>query len=79
MPDLPPAFSARKVRLVRRRLGMSQAIFARLLAVSPVTLQKWEQGRKSPSPQSRRLLEIAQRHPEIFADQLSTKAVLSGS
>lgn len=75
IPDPPPAFSSRKIRQLRQRLGMSQAIFARVLAVSPVTLQKWEQGTKSPSPQSRRLLEIAEEHPEVFAERLTVRPV----
>ena len=73
LPDAPPEFSSRKIRALRRKLGMSQAIFARMLAVSPVTLQKWEQGTKTPSLQSRRLLEIAEQHPEIFARRLTPK------
>lgn len=73
LPDPPPAFSSRKIRQLRQQFGMSQAIFARVLAVSPVTLQKWEQGTKSPSPQSRRLLEIAEEHPDIFAKRLTIR------
>lgn len=77
LPEPPPEFSSRRIRLLRGRFGMSQAIFARLLAVSPVTLQKWEQGAKTPSPQSCRLLEIAEQHPEIFANRLAVKSVVA--
>ena len=75
LPDPPPSFSARRIRQLRQRLRMSQTIFARALAVSPVTLQKWEQNVKSPSPQARRLLEIAERHPEIFLGPLQAKSL----
>jgi putative transcriptional regulator len=75
LPEPPPEFSPRRIRLLRGRFGMSQTIFARLLAVSPVTLQKWEQGAKTPSRQSCRLLEVAERHPEIFAERLEVRSV----
>jgi DNA-binding transcriptional regulator YiaG len=52
----PPEFSSAKVRKLRQRLGMSQAVFAQVLAVSPKTVELWErEGVKTPM--ARRLLE----------------------
>jgi DNA-binding transcriptional regulator YiaG len=52
----PAAFSGAKVRAMRKRMGMSQAFFAQVLAVSPKTVELWErQGAKTPM--ARRLLE----------------------
>jgi DNA-binding transcriptional regulator YiaG len=52
----PPEFSAAKVRKMRERMGMSQAVFAQVLAVSPKTVELWErEGVKTPM--ARRLLE----------------------
>jgi putative transcriptional regulator len=48
----------------RRRVGLSQAEFARLLGVSVRTLQDWEQGRREPSGAARTLLRIAASNPE---------------
>jgi putative transcriptional regulator len=73
IPDPPPAYTSRRIRQLRQRFGMSRAIFARVLAVSPVTLQKWEQGTKSPSPQSRRLLETVEEHRDMFAERLTIR------
>jgi putative transcriptional regulator len=49
LPERPPKFSAKKVIRLRESTGMSQVIFARLLNVSPKTIQSWEQGRRVPS------------------------------
>jgi putative transcriptional regulator len=36
------------IKAIRRRLGKSQAQFARMIGVSVSTLQNWEQGRRRP-------------------------------
>jgi putative transcriptional regulator len=51
---------------LRKRLGTSQAVFARLLNVSTTTEAKWESGRRKPSGAALRLLDIASRRPEIL-------------
>lgn len=55
-------------KAIRARLNLSQAAFARLLGVSVRTLQDWEQGRRQPRGPAKRLLYLAERHPEIFAE-----------
>jgi len=49
----------------RRKLGLSQSEFARLLGISLRTLHHWEQGTRKPSGAARVLLRVAARHPEI--------------
>lgn len=49
----------------RRKLGLSQSEFARLLGISLRTLHHWEQGTRTPSGAARVLLRVAARHPEI--------------
>ncbi len=56
LPDDPPRFSAADVRAIRARLNVSQSIFARLLGVSTVLAQSWEQGTRKPSKLACRLL-----------------------
>ncbi|HXC50326.1 MAG TPA: helix-turn-helix domain-containing protein [Candidatus Limnocylindrales bacterium] len=51
---------------VRKKLGVSQSEFARLLRVSLRTLQDWEQGRRAPSGAARTLLMIADKNPRIL-------------
>ena len=42
-------FWAPKVLAMRRTMGLSQSLFAKLAGVSVKTLQNWEQGRRQPS------------------------------
>ena len=67
----PSGYGAREVRAIRERLGMSQAVFATSLNVSAATVRAWEQGVRTPEGPSRRLLEIADRHPDIMLENLS--------
>ncbi|MDR0702601.1 MAG: helix-turn-helix domain-containing protein [Azoarcus sp.] len=48
----------------RRKTGLSQSKFARLLGISLRTLQDWEQGRREPSGAARTLLLIARERPD---------------
>lgn len=59
----PPRYGSSRVRRLRERLGLSQPVFARALNVSIATVRGWEQGARTPDGPSRRLLEVAERHP----------------
>jgi putative transcriptional regulator len=52
---------------VRKRAGLSQAEFARLMGVSVRTLQEWEQGRRSPSGAAKTLILVAAKNPSALA------------
>ncbi|WP_414652514.1 helix-turn-helix domain-containing protein [Hydrogenophaga sp.] len=52
----------------RSRVGLSQQDFARLLGVSPRTLQDWEQGRREPTGAAKTLLRVAVSHPEVLLE-----------
>ncbi len=62
----PPVFSAQQIRAIREQLGLSQDVFARVLNVSPATDRSWEQRQREPDGAALRLLQIAERHPEIL-------------
>ena len=62
IPD-PCAYGARDVRALRDSLHVSQAIFARLLGVSKILVQKWEAGDNAPSPMARRLMDSIKANP----------------
>ena len=62
----PPRYGSSRVRRLRERLGLSQPIFAKALNVSVATVRGWEQGARTPDGPSRRLLEVAERHPSAI-------------
>lgn len=64
LPEEPPEIDAETLVSLRNQSAMSQAVFARLLNVSPKTVQSWEQGVRAPSHASRRLIHIFSEHPE---------------
>ena len=53
-------------KVIRQRLKLSQAAFARLMGVSLRTIQDWEQGRRKPSGPAVALLRIAEQKPDVF-------------
>jgi putative transcriptional regulator len=55
----PP--NPREIVAIREGARMSQAVFARLLDVSPGTLSKWERGELTPRGPAGRLLRIIKR------------------
>jgi putative transcriptional regulator len=61
-------------REIRARLGMTQEEFAAALCISVKTLRNWEQGRRDPSGPAMRLLQIAEKHPEILLEGIPAEA-----
>ena len=61
------SFSGEEVARIRIRRRMSQAQFAKLLAVNVKTLQSWEQGARKPSKPTMRLLQIFDTPDEFRA------------
>lgn len=53
------------VRKIREKAGLSQSQFARMLHVSPKTLQNWEQKRRQPNGPAVALLKVVDREPEM--------------
>ena len=51
---------------VRKELGKSQPVFAKLLGIPVGTLRDWEQGRKQPDSAAITLIKVAQQHPEVL-------------
>lgn len=61
-----PALTKTAIARIRSRLNASQKVFADVLNVSVGTVRSWEQGLRVPEGPSKRLLEVAYRHPEII-------------
>ena len=60
------------VMITRQKLGLSQAAFARMLGISPRTIQEWEQTRRNPQGAAQSLLLIAQAKPDIVREVLAS-------
>lgn len=79
VPAPPPTFSplrayaaavdeAERIRQIRQRLDVSQRDFAEMLNVSLSTVRSWEQGLRVPDGASLRLLDIAERQPDVLLE-----------
>jgi putative transcriptional regulator len=55
------AISPAKIRHLREKENVSQAVFAAILNTSVSTIQKWELGDKKPSGPSLKLLSLLER------------------
>ena len=65
----PAGLSPERIRSIRQRLNVSQPVFADLLYVTKNTAAKWEQGSRKPSGSALRLLEIAEKRPEVLMNE----------
>jgi putative transcriptional regulator len=66
IPKPPRPMSSGEIARLRKRLKYSQSVFARVLNVSPKTVQAWEQGVRVPSDAALKLLTIAKKYPEVL-------------
>jgi len=64
----PLVCTPKRILSIRMRLNVSQPVFADLLYVTKDTAAKWEQGLRKPSGSALRLLEIAEKQPEVLVD-----------
>ena len=68
-----PEIEAKHIVRLRKHLGLSQPVFADALNVSPAAVKAWEQGMNSPGGAALRLLEIAQKHPEVILEGIEPR------
>lgn len=59
------------VAALRRRLGMSQAVFAARFGFSVKNIQNWEQGSRQPEGPARAYLLVIDRNPKAVQDALA--------
>jgi putative transcriptional regulator len=67
----PASYGAKEVKALRAKLGVSQAIFARLIGASTVLVQKWEGGTRNPDGMARRLFDGIQANPKEWFETLT--------
>ena len=58
--------SVEEIKETRKKLGMSQGVFAVVLGVSKKTVESWEAGRYTPDGAARRLISIIQVDPAFL-------------
>lgn len=56
-----PDYSSKKIRALRERFKLSQAVLASILNTSLSTVRQWEIGEKHPSGPSLKLLDLLDR------------------
>jgi len=62
--DLARGFRPKALTALRKRLGLSQAEFARQFMFNLRTLQDWEQGRREPEGIARTYLRVIEHNPD---------------
>jgi len=68
-------YTAEQIRKIRLALNVSQAVMAKLLGVSVLTIQSWEQGTRKPSPMACRFLDEIAKSPAHWQRRLSDAIV----
>ena|SRR5437764_1443953 len=68
MPAPAKKMSPREIKEIRNALHASQVTFARLINVSPNTVESWEQGVRQPRQAALKLLNIAQKYPRVLLE-----------
>jgi putative transcriptional regulator len=63
-----------RVKVLRQRLGMTQAEFAEAFHLPITTLRDWEQRRSTPDAPARALLLAIERDPEVMRRLLADHA-----
>jgi putative transcriptional regulator len=58
----PPVLEPCQIKKLRKRLKVSQPVFARYLSTSESTIEKWESGAKKPSGMALKLLWVVDKH-----------------
>jgi putative transcriptional regulator len=61
------------VAKVRRRLGLSQAVFARTFGLDVTALHAWEQGRRRPDRAARVLLAVISKESQAVLRALANR------
>jgi len=63
--------SAAEITALRDRLGVSRPVFAKMLRMSPRTIERWEQNKAKPDQGSATLLKLVSQYPGTL-DQIAS-------
>ncbi|HVX85548.1 MAG TPA: transcriptional regulator [Phycisphaerae bacterium] len=70
----PGHYDAAAIRQTRAKLNVSQAVFAKIVGVSNILAQSWEQGKRFPDGPSRRVLDEINRDPKHWGGMIRTSS-----
>lgn len=65
-----PAFTAQDVKEIRKKVDMTQTVFAQMLGVSKKTIEAWEAGTNVPNGSAMRLLQLFSENPSLAKEEL---------
>lgn len=65
------SFTFEQIISIRKKLNLSQAVFAQILNVSASSVRQWEQGKRTPSGSTKVLLELLEKSPHLLDYRLS--------
>lgn len=68
VPRRKTTMSPAAIVRIRRKLKASTPVFAAFLNVTADTVRSWEKNRRQPSGPALRLLQIAQKRPEVLLE-----------
>ncbi len=63
--------SGEKIQAIRKKMNLSQSVFAKLLNVSSSSIRQWEQGKRRPTGSTKVLLELLEKSPHLLDYRLS--------
>lgn len=69
-----PRYTGDRIARLRARLALSQTVFAKALNVSAETVRSWEQEKRVPDGAALRLLQVADRHPEVILENVERRS-----
>lgn len=67
-PPLIASIPPEEVERIRKKMNVSQALFAKMLNVPLVTAKSWESGTRKPSGAALRLLQLVKENPQVIYD-----------
>ena len=70
IPDVE--INAKDIQEIRKRIKLSQNVFAKLLNVSSSSVRQWEQGKRTPSGSTKVLLELLKENPNILNHRIQS-------
>ena len=58
--------SSEQIQAIRKKMNLSQSVFAKLLNVSSSSVRQWEQGKRRPTGSTKVLLELLEKSPHLL-------------